>query len=381
MKSPRYLALCLAFGITAVWAGENKFWFIPPADLSPLDLAITVIAHAIASGVGLSLVIWTGVAELAAAALGGAVMGYMAEGVMVGTIYSPLPFFWVWTPLAWHALISGGLVLGIGRAGRALGPGRMALIWAALGPRRGVLWAILAKRGHRSPAAGGILALYLVAFGGLVVLAHLAMDRIGHLPRPPDAALWIAPGFAVLVWVAQRVADLDPLQVILAVVLALLRWTMRRLGQRGARVTLGAPVPVWQHCLVPIAPLIAVGLAPLAWAQGWATLASNWVVAGITCLLSVVWLGRLARRAARRVGAPQSRSRSAASAAPRSIAPSYSARPEMTPAMTPVSRRASRSASDDTPPEAMTGIVTARASAAVAAMFGPAIAPSRSMSV
>jgi len=134
------------------------------------------------------------------------------------------------------------------------------------------------------------------------VLAHLAMDRIGHLPRPPDGVLWIAPGFAVLVWAAQGVADLDPLRVILPVVLALLWWTMRRLGQRGARVTLGAPVPVWQHGLVLIAPLIAVGLAPLGWAQDWGTLESNWVVAGITCLLSVVWLGRLVRRAARRGG-------------------------------------------------------------------------------
>ena len=104
---------------------------------------------------------------------------------------------------------------------------------------------------------------------------------------------------ALLVWVAQGVADLNPLRVILPVVMALLWWTMRRLGQRGAAVSLGAPVPVWQHGLVLIAPLIASGLGPLGWAQGWATLEPNWVVAGITCLWSVISLGRLVSRAAR----------------------------------------------------------------------------------
>jgi hypothetical protein len=133
MESLRYVLICLSCGIIAVWAGENMFWFAPPHDLRPTDLAFAVIAYSIASGVGLSLVILSGIGGLPAAFLGGAVMGYMAEGVIVGTIYDPLPFFWVWTPLAWHALISGGLVLGLGRAGGRLGPLRMALIWGGLG--------------------------------------------------------------------------------------------------------------------------------------------------------------------------------------------------------------------------------------------------------
>jgi hypothetical protein len=75
MESLRYVLACLACGVIAVWAGENMFWFIPPPDLRPVDLALTVLAYSIASGVGLSLVILSGLRGLPAAFLGGAVTG------------------------------------------------------------------------------------------------------------------------------------------------------------------------------------------------------------------------------------------------------------------------------------------------------------------
>lgn len=300
MDSLRYAGLCLALGLTAVWAGENMFWFAPPEGLHPMDLGLTVIAYSIASGVGLSMVIWAGVGGLRAAFLGGAIMGYMVEGVIVGTIYDPLPFYWVWTPLAWHALISGGLVLGVGRAGAALGPMRMALVWAALG-LCAAFWAQYWPSEITGPLpTTGALSVYLVGFAVLVVMAQVGMDRLGQLPRPPNGVLWIAPGIAALVWVAQTVADLNPLRVLLPAVLVLLWWVMRRLGQTGKRVSLGAPVPVWQHALLMIAPGVAVILAPLGWAQGWGTLSANVVVAITTCLLSLAWISRLIWSAAKR---------------------------------------------------------------------------------
>ena len=132
MQSTVYVGLALALGALAVWASENFFWMIPPPGITVPDFTMTVIAYAIACAVALSAVIWTGVGGLPAAFLGGAVMGYMAEGVIVGTIYQleAFPFFLVFTPLAWHALLSGGLILGVGRLGARLGPLRMALIWA-----------------------------------------------------------------------------------------------------------------------------------------------------------------------------------------------------------------------------------------------------------
>lgn len=301
MQSLRYVVLSLCLGIIAVWAGENMFWFMPPADLRPLDLFWTVIAYSIASAVGLNMVIWSGVGGWPAAFLGGAVMGYMAEGVIVGTIYNPLPFFWVWTPLAWHALISAGLVLGIGRAAGVLGPARMALIWAALG-LAAAYWGQYWTSERAELPSWGALALYLLGFGVLVVLAQVVMDRMGTLPRPPLWVMLVSPAIALFVWGYATVADMNPLRVILPLALLGLWWVMRRLGQRGGPVSLGRPVPVWQHALVLITPAIAVALAPVGWSAGVGTLGANWAVALPSCALSVLVLARLAWRAARQRG-------------------------------------------------------------------------------
>src|SRR5690606_30457698 len=86
-----------------------------------------------------------------------------------------------------------------------------------------------------------------------------------------------------------------------------------------------------------------------------------------------------ARRGAAHAAAP----RSSASASRGSMRPSYSARPVMAPSSTRASGWARRRMSSMplNPPEAMTGMETARASARVASQLMPASTPSRSMSV
>lgn len=301
MQALRYVGLALALGALSVWASENFFWMMPPPGITSLDFTLTVIAYSIAAAVVLSAVIWTGIGGMPAAFLGGAILGYMSEGVIVGTIYQPNPFFLVWTPLAWHGLITGGLILGVGRAGALLGPVRMALIWAGLG-LAGAYWAQYWPSERDLVPATWLFAVYILGVGLLVPLAHVGMDWVGQMPRPTAWVLWVAPVMALLVWGAQGASDLNPYRLILPVILALVLWTMRRLGKRDLPVSFGPPVPVWQHGLFLIAPLIVVVLAPLGWAQGWGTLQSNWVVAGISCVLAVGWLGWLLGRAVR---APQ----------------------------------------------------------------------------
>jgi hypothetical protein len=300
MEALRYLGLSLCLGGLTVWGSENLFWSMPSADLTALQWGLTVVAYSIASAVALSAVIWAGVGGWPAVFLGAAIVGYMSEGVIVGTIYQPVPplFYLVWTPLAWHALITGGVALGLGRAGARLGPGRMALVWGAHG-LFGAFWAQYWVE-ERADLSGGVaLAVYLGACGLVVVLAHVVMDRIGRLPRPAPWVLWIAPALAAAVWVLQSAADPNPVRVVLPMVLGLILWVMWQLGDRSRPVGLGVPVPVWQHGLFLIAPLAVVALAPLGWAQDWGTLGANWIVAGLTVPGSVIWLGWLVWRAAR----------------------------------------------------------------------------------
>lgn len=301
MDALRYLVLSALLGALTVWGSENLFWSLPSRDLTPLSWALTVLAYGIASAVAVSAVIWSGIGGLPAAFLGGAIVGYMAEGVIVGTMYqlSPPLFYLVWTPLAWHALITGGLLFGIGRAAAALGPGRMALIWTGFG-LVGAFWAQYWVSEHAELAGRDALAVYLLACGLVVPLAHAVMDRMGSLPRPKPWVLWIAPGIAAAWWVAGSIAEPDPVRLVLPIILGGLLWIMRRLGDRSRPVGLGAPVPVWQHLLFLIAPALVVLLAPLGWAQGWGTLEANWVVALTSIIASVIWLARLGWRAARR---------------------------------------------------------------------------------
>ena len=98
MESARYVGLSLVLGGLCVWASENLFWMMPPPGITPLDFGLTVIAYSIAAAVALSAVIWTGVGGIRAAFLGGAIMGYMSEGVIVGTIYEGVPLQLIWTP-------------------------------------------------------------------------------------------------------------------------------------------------------------------------------------------------------------------------------------------------------------------------------------------
>jgi hypothetical protein len=280
MQALRYGILSLVLGGLCVWGSENFFWTMPPPGLTPVDFLLTVIAYSIAAAVALSAVIWTGVGGLSAAFLGGAIVGYMSEGVIVGTIYQPMPplFYLIWTPLAWHALITGGVVLGLGRV--AFSPAKRMVLWAVLG-LAGAYWAQYWPSERGALPEAGLFGAYILGLGVLVPLAHWVMDRMGRMPQPKPWVLWVAPVFAALIWGAQTVAEMNPFRLVLIPVLGLLLWVMRCLG--GGEVSFGQPARLWHHLLFLIAPAIVVVLAPLGWAQGWGTVEANWVVAAVTC--------------------------------------------------------------------------------------------------
>jgi hypothetical protein len=263
--SSRYLGLSLALGVIAVWASENMFWIVQPDPFDPLDFSMTVLAYAAACGCALSMVIWSGVTGWPAAFLGGAVLGFVVEGTVVGTIYDAFPFQLVWTPLAWHALITGGVVLGLARLGR--GPLPMVLVWLAYGAAMTVWATYWPVERLNLPDTQGML-VYLALPAVAVVGAQIAVDRLWPLPRVPRWVLWIAPVLAFALWgIRVAISPENLTYFVLPVLLAGLYLIMQRQarGQVG-QSKLVAP-PAWQHALILIAPLMVALAAPPLWTQ------------------------------------------------------------------------------------------------------------------
>jgi len=276
-----YLVACLCLGWIAVWAGENLFWTTPAPDLRVAELGVTWLAYSVAAGAALSAVIWSGVRGWRAAFLGGALLGFMIEGAVVGTMYDAFPLQLVWTPLAWRALISGLCVLGGGLA-LARGPvwrqGLGLLLLGVFGAVWGLYW----------PLEGKVLA---GVPGMLVYLALTGLGTgaaLGVLTRLPEMRwgrwwLWVAPGAMVVLWVVQTAAAPSPVRLIWPVMIGATVWAMGR-GDGGS---FGPPV-AWARALAfVLAPVVTALLA----VQGWAVLGGVGVNVPIALGTGAVGLG------------------------------------------------------------------------------------------
>ena len=258
MQGFRYLAVSLALGFIATWASENMFWIVPPADITVPDWLMTWIAYSIGAACGLSMVLWTGSGGWPAAFLGGAVLGYLLEGVVVGTTYDNFPWQLVWTAIAWHALITGGVILGVGLAPMSFG--RRLLAWLATAALF-LFWAMIwPLEPVTLPGPDGLL-VYLALPGLGVAVALWLIGRLGR-PEPARWVLWVAPAMALAVGIIQAVTFPNPLRAVLPVLLALLWLLMRRAGPGP-----WAPrQPFWRVLPVLIVPLLVAFGAPALWA-------------------------------------------------------------------------------------------------------------------
>jgi hypothetical protein len=294
-----YLIAAGALGFVAFWGSENLFWSAPQPGVTPLELVLTWLVYSGCAAAALTAVLVTGVQGWRAAFLGGAVLGWLVEGVVVGTMYAAFPFQVVWTPLAWHALVTGVLVIGLGRAAPGWSAARRWSAWAALGVAGG-LWASYWP-GERGTMPGlGATAVYLFGVGLLVPFAQLALDRVGTVTPPRRAVLWAAPTLLALVWLAEVAVTLSPLYLSLPVLLAGTGWVMRRLGNdTGGGLAFGRPSGLRRHGAFLIAPALAVLVANGAWNLAPEGLPANVVVALVTVPVSLGLLTRLALQARR----------------------------------------------------------------------------------
>ena len=261
---PAYLVASLCLGWIAVWASENMFWTTPAPDLRVVELAVTWLVYSVAAGAALSAVIWSGLRGWRAAFLGGALVGFGIEGAVVGTMYDAFPLQLVWTPLAWHALISGLCVLGGGLAlarGPVWGQGAGLAVLGLFGAVWGLYW----------PLEGKVLA------GVPGLMAYLALTGLGAgvalgvLSRLPDMRwgrwwLWVPPGGMVAFWLVGWVLAPAPLRLLWPVMVGATVWAMGRLGAGGGNL-FGPPV-AWRRALaLVLAPVVTALLVVPAWAQ------------------------------------------------------------------------------------------------------------------
>lgn len=312
MHGLRFLLASLAFGAIAIWGSEVLFWSAPPVPLVPIDLALTWIAYSGAAGLALGLVLRFGLGGWRGAFLGGAVLGFVAEGVIVGTMYQAFPVQVVWTPLAWHALITGGAVVWLARSGARRSVGRQALGWLLLGLFGG-LWAQYWPVERAMPGTWDV-GLYLVGTGLAVPLANILLDRLTPLHRPPAWALRVLPILALALWLLGTMAAPSPVRLACPLLIVLTGWMVWRLGAPGP-LALGTPVAAWRHVLFLIAPLTAAILAGQAQAIG--GLPVNVPVALASGALGLgLWLWLLACALRRRPQPPVAASASASSNAP-----------------------------------------------------------------
>ena len=205
------LAVVLATGYILFFYSERVFWsFARPGD-KVAELLLTWIVYSLLAWVFMLLVRQCRIAAFPALFLAGAVFGWLAEGIVVDTLYgnpsNPFPMSISFTGLAWHALIS----VGIGWYGQAkvLTAGssmKITLFSVAMGLGWGLWagwWPAELGRDNTSLAAfaGHTVACFIPLFGAWLVLG---MAGSGWF-RPAKLETPILLGLVVLFFLGVRI--------------------------------------------------------------------------------------------------------------------------------------------------------------------------------
>ncbi len=294
-----YGLAALALGGIGYCGSEALFWSFPPDGVTLLDWAATVVAYALAGACALSAVIWSGLHGWRAAFLGGVVLGFVVEGVIVSTMYDAFPFQLVWTPLAWHAVVTGLAVFGLHLHLLTASRRHHILAMLALGAGGGIFACYWPMERPVLPPVSLIL-IYQLGSGLAAVAGFVLLGRIGRLPRPPGAVLALVPGLAVILWIIQGIADPRPQRIALPVMMGVTLWAMRRLGGDPAPLVFRT-APLSRQAVFLLGPLVTALVAAFL-VRGTGGFAANIIAvltlgpAGLGLWLWCLWKARAARR-------------------------------------------------------------------------------------
>jgi len=228
------LAVVLATGYILFFYSERLFWsFLRPGD-KLADILITWIVYSILAWVMLLLVRQCRIAAFPAVFLAGAVFGWLAEGVIVDTMYgnadNPFPASISFTGLAWHALI--GVSVGWYWQAKVLTGGnlrRIALFSTVVGCGWG-LWAGWwpAELGAENTSFAGFAAHTMAVFVPLFV-AWLALGlAASEWFRPGKLELPILLGLVSLFFLSVRIPATPRSALILPPLLLACAYGLRR---------------------------------------------------------------------------------------------------------------------------------------------------------
>jgi hypothetical protein len=285
MMTLRYLAAALATGLIAVFASENLFWSAPPDDFSYAELLGAWGFYSAGCACALSAVAWSGCGGWRGLFLGGAILGFVVEGVIVDTMYDAFPAQLIWTPLAWHALVTALLIGGAARV-----PGWRGLALIALGGAACGAFALYWPIERGTMPGTGTTALYILGVGLALPVGHWVLNRLGEVPRPHGAVLLVVPALVAALWLWKLAAAPLPQKTALPVMVGLTVWAMARLGGRGP-VGFGNPPGPGRLAATLILPGLMLPIALAGWAAVPAGVAVNVPFALVTGVLGLgLWL-------------------------------------------------------------------------------------------
>lgn len=224
----RFFKQTLALAMVGYWASEALFWGFPPVPGDPLTLGLTVVVYAGLFAAVLAAAQVTGARGVPGLILGGALFGFLMEGVLVDTMMWGVPITLVWVPLAWHMPLT---VLGAIAAVRR-GGGWFGIALVALAVAGAVNAGYFPTVRSDLPVLGGVLA-YQLPFLALAIAGHLWLDRLGPVARAPHWVIWGLVVLALGLWGAKLAGDPQPKRLLVPLMIGLTLWGMRRSGRAG----------------------------------------------------------------------------------------------------------------------------------------------------
>ncbi len=295
------VAVVLATGYILFFYSERMFWsFFRPGD-KLADLLLTWIVYSLLAWVFLLLVRQCRIAAFPALFLAGAVFGWLAEGVVVDTMYgnkdNPFPVSISFTGLAWHALISVGV--GYYWQVKVLTTGNLKKI-ALLSVAVGLGWGSWAGWW---PAELGKANTSLAAFAGHTIaafvpflLAWLVLGIAGsEWFRPAKYELPVLLSIVALFFLGVRVPATPRSVLILPPLLLVCAYGLRRNQSQEQRSDLLDNVlghirlhPCLLLLLMPVTAIAVYAPVP-TWGL---TLPTNWVLYVVTMPLGFFFLIR-----------------------------------------------------------------------------------------